>query len=250
MISTATWQKDSLQIDGSDGDWTGSFPYADQKLGLAYAVTNDQQNLYIRLTTQTEATIQRILRGGLTLYINNHGVKEELGAAGISFPTGNRIKRGDKLLNDRPELQQDKRIALNAVEDYSLFGFHAIKTPENYDYGKSNPEGIEVGIGLNASNALIYEAMIPLQSFLSRTELNNINRKTVAIGFVLDDAPGAAGGRNGGGGFSIGGGIGLGSFGGGGGLGVSIGSGALANIGGKKKGKQVKIWREMTLTRQ
>ncbi len=248
IVQTVHWQKDSLIIDGNDGDWTRPLPFLEEKQALSYAVSNDNNNLYILATTQNESTILRILRGGLTVYINSHGVKEEAGAAGISFPTGNRIRKDGRLLNDRPELQQDKHIALNAVEDYSLFGFHEIKTPANYDFGKSNPEGIELGIGLNSSNELVYEAMIPLGSFLSRNELINLNRKNFAIGFVLENIPGQNASR-GGGGVSIGGGIGLGSFGSGGGFGVSIGSGSLANIGGRKQGKPVKIWREFFLTK-
>lgn len=248
IVQTIYWQKDSLTIDGNDADWVKPLPYIDQKQALSYAVSNDNNNLYILATTQNEATILRILRGGLTVYINSHGAKEEAGAAGISFPTGNRIQKDGKLLNDRPELQQDKHIALNAVEDYSLFGFREIKTPANYDFGKSNPEGIELGIGLNSSNELVYEAMIPLSSFLNRNELINLNRKNFAIGFVLENIPGQNGSR-GGGGVSIGGGMGLGSFGGGGGFGVSIGSGALANIGGRKQGKPAKIWREFLFTK-
>jgi hypothetical protein len=250
LVQNISWQKDSLIINGDDGDWTKPLPLLDEKLGLAYAVSNDRDNLYILATSNNETTIQRILRGGLTVFINGHGVKEEAGAAGIVFPTGNRVNKDGKMLNDRPELQQNKQVALNAVADYSLFGFRQIKAQENFDYGKTNAEGIDVGIGLNPSGELVYEAMIPLNSFLVRNELGTTSRRNVAVGFVIETVPGQSGARGGGGGLSIGGGIGMGSFGSGGGIGVSIGSGALANIGGgRKQGKPTKIWRELQLAR-
>ncbi|MDB5210789.1 MAG: hypothetical protein JWQ30_1616 [Sediminibacterium sp.] len=243
------WQKDSLVIDGNDGDWTGPLPYRDEKEGLLYAVSNDNDNLYIRATTQNDATILKILRGGLTVYINSHGVKEEPGAAGISFPTGNRVNKDGKLLNDRPELQHDKRIGLGAVQDYSIFGFNVIKSPENFDYGKSNPEGIQLAVGLNAANDLVYEAMIPLRSFLTRGAMVNLGRKNFAVGLVLENIPAEAD-RQGNSGVSVGGGVGLSSYGGGGSVCFSIGSDALTNLFSRKKPKPYKIWREFLFTNE
>ena len=251
LVQTIKYQKDSLMVNGDDGDWVKPLPYYDDKTGLSYAVSNDNENLYILATSKNETTIQRVLRGGLTVLINNHGVKEEAGAAGIVFPTGNRVQKGDKMLNDRPELQQNKHVALDAVQDYSLFGFHEIKTPENFDYGKKNAEGIELGIGLNSANELVYEVMIPLSAFLNRMEIINLNRKSIAVGFILDNIPGQSNGRGGGGGgISIGGGLGFGSFGSGGGMGVSIGSGSLGRIGGgNRQGKPTKFWKELILAK-
>jgi hypothetical protein len=249
LAQTLAWQKDSLVIDGDDGDWTKALTYHIEKLGLAYSISNDKDNLYILASTNNETTIQRILRAGLTVYLNSHGVKDEASAAGISFPTGNRVKKDGQILNDRPELQQNKHLALSAVQDYSLFGFHRVKAAENFDYGKANADGIELGIGLNSANALVYELMIPLNSFLNKNELSIASRKSFAIEFVLETIPGEPGSEGGGGGISFGGGVGVGSYGNSGGVGVSVGSGNLATIGGGKKAKPFKIWKELYLAR-
>lgn len=249
LVQNSHWQEDSLTVNGDNTDWTNFFTFTDEKTGLSCIVSNDRENVYVLAATANETTIQRILRGGLTVYINNHGVKEEAGAAGISFPTGNRIQQGDKLLNDRPELQQNKQVALAAVQDYSLFGFPDIKTPENFDYGKSNPVGVQLAIGLNATGALVYEAAIPLTSFLSKTAALNPGRASIALGFVLENVPGQPGSGSRGGGLSIGGGLGFGSFGSGGGVGLSIGTGNLGRIGGgNRQGKPTKLWKEMLLS--
>lgn len=252
LVQPIRWQKDSLAINGDDADWIKPYLMLDEKLGLSYAVTNDTENLYILATTNNNATIQRILRGGLTVYINTHGVRDEAGTAGISFPTGNRVQKDGRMLNDRPELQQNNHVALSSVEDYSLFGFHETKTPGNFDYGKNNPDGIVLGIGLNPANELVYEAMIPLNSFLNRSEVVNLNRKNLSLEFVVENIPGQGGSRGGGGGgVSVGGGLGFGSFGSGGGLGLSIGTGSLGRIGGNgnRLGKPTKIWKDLTFAK-
>lgn len=248
-VQQLQYQRDSLQIDGNNSDWHQALLFRDNKLELAYSVSNDAENLYVQALTKKEETIQRILRGGLTLYINRHGVKEEIGAAGISFPTGNPVKKDGRMLNDRPEIRQNIRVALSAVADYSLFGFTDIKTPENYDFGNPNPAGVVLGIGLSPTNELVYEVKIPLASFLSANEMTSLSRRTLGIGWVLETVPGEEKRRNGGGGISIGGGIGMGSFGSGGGIGLSIGSGSLGRIGGGKKDKPLKIWQEVVLAK-
>jgi len=249
IVQPGHWQSNTLFINGDDSDWVKPLMYLDTKQNLAYTVSNDKDNLYILASTNNETTIQRILSGGLTVYLNNHGVKDEPGAGGISFPTGKITRQANKMMNDRPEYRNNKHVALDAVQDYSLFGFNTIKTQQNFDYGKANAEGIEVGIGLNNAGELVYKAMVPLSAFLNKSDISNAGRKSFTIGFVLEPLPPQSGSRGGGGGVSIGGGIGMGSFGSGGGIGVSIGSGALGRIGGGRNNRQVKIWREIMLAK-
>jgi hypothetical protein len=244
IVESAHWQKDSLLIDGSDSGWTKPLNYYDEKQGLYYAVSNDDRNVYISASTQNDATIIRILRGGMTLYINGHGTKDEYGAAGISFPTGNSHLKNENLLNSRPGLEQDKNIALRGVEDYSLFGFRTIRAPETFAYGQANVEGVEVAINMSSSKELIYEAKIPLNSFLTRAAVVNLSRNSFAVGFVLESMPAQPGN----GGVSVGGGVGFGSF-GGGSVGLSIGTGAIGDLF-RKKLKPVKIWKEFSFSNE
>jgi hypothetical protein len=240
------FQQDSLSIDGDNTDWKGALAHYDNKLDAAYSITNDATGLYIRLMTKNNATMQRILRGGLTVYINQHGVQETAGAAGISFPTGNRVKKGAQLLNEHPELEQSNKAALSAVQDYSLFGFSADKTPQNYDYGKPNPEGIQLAVGITASQELVYEGKVPFAAFQPGTDLSHWVNRSLSVGLMLETIPGEDMRRNGGGGLSIGGGLGFGSFGyGGSGMGISIGSGSLGRIGGGKKQKANMLWQDV-----
>lgn len=240
------FQQDSLSIDGDNNDWKGPLAHYDNKLDAAYAITNDAKGLYIRLMTKNNTTMQRILRGGLTVYINQHGVQETAGAAGISFPTGNRVKRGTELLNGHPEIAQSNKAALSAVQDYSLFGFGTDKTPQNFDFGKPNPEGIQLAVGITPSQELVYEASIPFTAFQPGVDWSHWVNKSLSVGLMFETIPGADMQRRGGGGLSIGGGLGFGDFGyGGSGMGISIGSGSLARIGGGKKQKANMLWQDI-----
>ena len=245
-----SWQTNPLVIDGSDNDWAGTTLLYDQKTDISYLVTNDRAYLYVLIRTANEHTQQQILRGGLTVLLNTHGVKDEHGAAGISYPTGN-LHQKNNLQSARPELNTNKNITLANAKDYSIFGFMKVKSVENYDLGKENPDGIEVNIGLSGSGALVYEAIVPYTALFNQGGAVNAPGRNIAVGILIDDIPDTQGQRGGrGGGLSFGGGVGLGSFGSGAGLGLSIGTGALG--GGNRQGrnlKQIKIWKEIELAK-
>ncbi len=247
-VAVLHWQHDTLSINGDDGDWIKPLTYQDEQMGLQYSITNDLDNLYIMLNSNNSNTIQRILRAGLTVYINTPGVKQASGSAAISFPTGNRVVKDGKMLNDKQELLQNNRMALTNVEDYSLFGFKQIKIVENYDYGKPNKAGVELAIGINSYKELVYEVSIPLLSILSANEINTLTRNSMAIGMLIESLPELAGNGSGNGsGVSVGVGMGMGTYGSGGGIGISFG----APIGGGRKNmdKPAKLWKEITLSK-
>ena len=247
-VAETVWQKETLTIDGSDNDWPSELFFYNDKNLISYSVTTDRSYVYILLKTQDEQRQQQILRGGLTVLLNTHGVKDPHDAAGISFPTGN-LHQKSNLLSSRPELGNNKNIALSNVQDYALFGFVSLKTIETFDYGKPNPENIEVGIGFNTSGALVYEAAIPFTALYNEHLISYPAGRDLAIGLILEEALTDQGQRNSrGGGLSIGGGIGFGSFGSGGGLGISIGSGALGG-GRNRASKQIKIWKEFLVSK-
>ena len=258
-VVTGVWQNNPIIIDGKDSDWIKPLTYTDTKERLSYSITNDKDNIYILISTKNEQEQQKILEGGLTVWINKQGEKNEEGAAGIAFPTGSH-SRDAGIMRGRPELYQEKKLMLAELKDYTLLGFNKNKAVENYDYGKISEEGVDVRIDFNASGELIYEALVPLSAVYAKNNLHSYGGRSLSVGFYIDGLlpqQGGYGGRRGGGGggVSIGAGMGMGSFGSGGGMGLSIGSGSLARIGGRGgKDQQLyklsKIWKEVSLAKQ
>jgi len=257
--ATGVWQNNAIIIDGRDSDWIKPLTYTDMKEKLNYSITNDKDNIYILMSTKNEQEQQKILEGGLTVWINKQGEKNEEGAAGIAFPTGSH-SRDAGIMKGRPELYQEKKIMLAELKDYTLIGFNKTKAVENYDYGKISEEGVDVRIDFNASGELIYEALVPLSAVYAKNSSHNYGGRSLTVGFYIDglipqqgQGYGRRRGGDGGGGVSIGGGMGMGSFGGGGGMGLSIGSGSLSRIGGGGRHQQLyklsKIWKEVSLAK-
>jgi hypothetical protein len=254
----ASWQRQPLLVDGSDADWIKPLPYYDKKEKISYDISNDKKNLYIMLSAKDRQEQQKILGGGLTIWINNQAVKENSYAFGIGYPTGHMPSRENSIMaRARPDLYQEKK---NSLEDdlasYSLYGFKKDETVQNFDSGQSNEEGIEIKIGFNNTGDLIYEALVPLSSIYPQNSSANFTGKSLAVGLYIEGLPPSEGMHRGGGGgspVSVGGGFGMGSFGSGGGIGLSINPGAFGRGGGRGADKQLyeqtQIWQVLPLAR-
>jgi len=248
------WQKQPLTIDGSDSDWVRPLPGLESTEKLTYAMTNDADNLYVLISTKDPAEQNKILSGGMTVWINNEGEKSSDGAIGLGFPLDPHSNRDKQLMAEaRPQVYKDRSAKLDDADAYELYGFTRQDPIQHFNYGDTNSAGVEVRMNYNGSGDLVYEAKIPLKAVFPRGNNIRYAGRDIAVGIFIEGIPAPPGARGGGGGggVSIGGGLGFGSFGSGGGVGISIGSGSLARIGGGgSKGQPYrpkKIWHEMTL---
>jgi hypothetical protein len=253
----SAWQKQSLTIDGSDSDWAGPLPYYVPEEKMGYAVSNNGTNLYIRLSVKDPQEQQKILQGGMTIWVNRTGDKSNETAVGIGFPLDNSKDRDRQIMEQaRPDQYKDKPVSLDDMNTYSLYGFTE-SSPASYDYGQANPEGIEVKMDYNKAGNMIYEALIPLKAIFPKNDPHYYFGREIAVGIFVEGVPSAPGRRRSGGGLGgvgigIGGGMGMGGF-GGGGLGMAIGGGSMIGGGGGRKDNQStpgKIWQVVTVAKQ
>ena len=255
-LQPTQWQNAPLTIDGNDSDWVKPLRYYASKEKLAYNITSDQENVYIQLTAKEEDVQEKIMKGGMTVWLNNRAEMNEERASGISFPTGTEGRRRNGApISGRAASGNDKESALGGLSDYRLFGFGSENSVSSYRFGQASDEGVEVNLNFNSEGDLVYEAKVPLKALYPKVTNGSYANKNLAVGFFIEGIlpqPGERGSGGGGGGISIGGGFGMGSF-GGSGMGVSIGSGSLGRIGGGggggKKAKQSRIWQTVYLAK-
>jgi len=246
----SSWQKQPLTIDGNDSDWVRPLPGLDAAEKLTYAMTNDADNLYVMISTKDAAEQNKILSGGMTVWVNNQGEKNSDQAIGLGFPLDPHSNREKQLMAEaRPEVYKNRSAKLDDADEYELYGFSLDEPIQHYKYDEENKEGVQVRMNYNQSGDLVYEAKIPLKAVYPK--LSHYTNRELAVGIFIEGIPAPPGSRGGGGGggVSIGGGLGFGSFGSGGGVGLSIGTGSLARIGGGKGSpyKPKKIWHVMTI---
>jgi len=253
----STWQRQPLTIDGSDKDWTKPLPYANSSEKINYSVTNDDQYLYILLETKSPQEQQKIIQGGMTVWVNTKADKSEAGAVGIGYPLDTRIDRDRQLMQEaQPDrYKNNKPVTLEDRKDYALYGFTKDSTG-SYGYADDdNPQGVKMRMDYSNEGDLVYEAAIPLSTlYPHHNPSSSYAANSIAVGIFVEGLPPDAQvprGNGGGGGpeIGVGGGLGFGSFGSGGGLGISIGTGSLIGGGGGRKQlfKSTQSWQVVQL---
>lgn len=165
----ATFEKTPLKIDGSSSDWKTTLDSKNND-SYSYGISNDMENLYIRININDLSIQKKVMLAGLTVWIDTTGKKKE--TSGITCPIQkipsskiNRISR------DIPRWDN------NQILDAEFIGFE--KSIETY-YITNNPYEIEVSIDQDEFKSLYYEMKIPFKSIYSNC--SNISLKTLSIG--------------------------------------------------------------------
>jgi len=215
---TGKWQGTPITIDGSNLDWPSPYSDYDVEAGLGYMVTNDKDNLYITVETGDAATQLKILREGLTVWIDKTGEKEEKIAINYPLPnTGS--TRQEQRQEDRPQggtmksalgdgdgarldLVERVKALLPAAHEYSLEGFK--RCNGFFPIAQTDTCGVMVRIGLDDQNELVWEAVVPFKSFYFKPQIGRMDMgRPISIAFEttgLERPKGTrpAGGRGGG----------------------------------------------------
>lgn len=211
-VYESTFQDPPLKIDGSSSDWTTTL---DSKNNNSYShgISNDNENLYVRINVNDPSIQRKIILAGLTVWIDTTGKKKE--NFGITCP----IQKIPSSKMNR-SLMGIPKWDNNQILDAEFIGFE--KSIEPY-YISNNPYKVEVSINQDEFKSLYYEMKIPFKSIYSNC--SNISLKTLSIGLetgalkipsqgINNQAVKMAGGGKGGGGTRGGGGRGGGGRGG------------------------------------
>jgi hypothetical protein len=99
----SVWRKQNITIDGNDNDWSNSLISLD-KINASVGMTNDNEFLYLCLSTNDPELENKIISGGLTLWFqgnddenNKFGVHYPLGMSDTAMPSfDENMKPGDR----------------------------------------------------------------------------------------------------------------------------------------------------------
>ena len=79
------WLDRDLTIDGRNEDWKGALEYLDDP-GVAVGLLNDDDFLYLTVSTSEQATAMQMIRAGTTIWFDSDGGDDK--TFGIRFPVG------------------------------------------------------------------------------------------------------------------------------------------------------------------
>jgi hypothetical protein len=235
MAPEGHYQDSAIVADGNAGDWGLPLRFGNESHTIQYNVTNDSKNIYICVLSADAITQLRMVRFGMTVYVDPKGDKhkdislhfpigKQPDPAGYRGRGGNASRESDKSRIQELLLQSDY---------YGTTGFLGIENGQFATADTQHP--IKVAMKLNDKDSLlVYEAVIPLKNIPGIKP----GKKNFSIGIVLNgmQGPGENGNGNGaqpsqgGGGGMRGGGMG------GGGMRGGMGGGGGGGMRGGRQG--------------
>jgi hypothetical protein len=238
-VSPARWKTKEIVIDGNDNDWVQPLNFYDDKSGLKFAICNDNQNLYLCFTPNDELKMRKMISAGWAITLSSKEKKKKF-SCDLTFPAVNLMGLGTGAAGSNNE---KRAFGNNLITTYRS-QITAILTKgfiSNQSEVKLNDrDGINIAIGANSIQHLVYEIAIPLrelylENLIHLDELITLNVKVNALerpnsGSSNNFSSGMGGGRMGGGGGRMGGGRMGGRM--GSGMGGEMSRGGVNNSGG------------------
>jgi hypothetical protein len=192
-IMPGTWQSTPIVIDGDCTDWPSPYPNYDAKAMVAYATSNDKENLYITMQTGDPLTQVKILKQGMTVSIDTSGQRDA--TFNINYPLQNDddlselFSQGDRQKKDgSPQLsrqfeQKLEKSAENSIQ-FSIDGFGTCNG--GYLVSQTLPCGVTVKVSIDEYKQLVWEAVVPFKAIFDRESITATwAGKPISVSFLV-----------------------------------------------------------------
>lgn len=174
-----TWQAQPIKIDGDCTDWPSPYPNYDAKAMVAYATSNDAENLYVTIQTGDPLTQIKILKQGMAVSIDTSGRKDASSFV-INYPLQNpddlselfaqKKDGGSSLSHLSRQFDQKLQKSAESCNQYSLEGFGTCNG--GYMVSQNAPCGVKVRLRIDEYKQLVWEAMVPLKALLNKDNIS------------------------------------------------------------------------------
>ncbi len=170
------------------------FRYYDAESKISYLVTNTDSTIHLRLRSNNELTITKILRTGLTVYLDPSGKKKR--DIAIKYPLGEKAvmpmnKQGSMPENQGDRKDIDRRITMTSKDGMYINDEYS----EAFSIIQSNPP-VFVTLSTEQGTELIYDLTIPI-SKISKTGKSGLSNLSIGIITGSFDEPDLSDDQNG-----------------------------------------------------
>ncbi|WP_316744749.1 hypothetical protein [Pedobacter antarcticus] len=176
------WMNQPVIVDGNSREWHEPLNNFNSDTKLAFALGNDDKNLYLVVESLDEVTTGKVIRGGLTLNINTSGKKKDgikINFLGVSQPPAPHGESRDSVSQHLPA--SGSHVRDSGVKVISVSGFKQI--PDG-TLIIPNDAGIQVAAAFNERREYICELAIPL----AQLSLTGKEAKGIAYQIKINNA--------------------------------------------------------------
>ena len=170
--------KSEMTIDGNLDEWGDSLHYFFEKQNLQYEIANDEHHVYIAMQVRDGAWQMQALNQGFNFTINIDGKRKD--GATITFPLPDRESLKALAAKDKDERPADIRQGiLGAVRGIYVKGM--VDVVDGL-ISLNNHYGIKAAVAIDSTDAVCYEAAIPLE----RLGLQSADEKEMAFNIKIN----------------------------------------------------------------
>ena len=159
---SSTWRDREVSIDGVDAEWQRAVMYVQDK-NVAIGLLNDEEYLYICLSTVDSWRIRQMMGSGLTLWFDPDGGKDK--TFGINFPLGMQLSQPDmdreKMHMPREQMPDQERLKEMVEESAKEMVILGPGKDEHRRMPVHGSQHIQVKVGYSGGK-LVYELRVPL----------------------------------------------------------------------------------------
>ncbi|MEI8073156.1 MAG: hypothetical protein WCH78_00295 [Bacteroidota bacterium] len=165
-ISEAKWQAKPITLDGNDNEWSHPFNFYDNQSALIFSISNDSKNLYVCFSNNDRMKTGKMMKAGWSLELFSSEKKRKFDAS-IVFP-----KSIDPGINMKSDFNAAVKIYKSEIQTIKTKGF----LTSNGDVSLSNEQGINIAVGADEEEKIVYEFKIPLKELMEedKIQLNEI----------------------------------------------------------------------------
>jgi hypothetical protein len=195
-VYTSLWQTAQVKADGNPTEWSKPLKHYDATTKLQFTFSNDLQNMYVCIRATDETAQQKILKGGLELWIDTTGNTKE--RIGIKFPLPEaEAKSAQRNENRQEEISRDTRSKKKFRSDKTEMELVGFKGAAGGVMPIKNIYGIATNINMDSLDILTYEAIIPFKTFFKDSLSARDSLKVIGLKIVLNGVPTAKKGGKG-----------------------------------------------------
>lgn len=148
-----------ITVDGHLEDWGDTLLYEYTNQNLQYEIKNDDANLYVAMRVRDKDRQLQVLSQGFSFMVNVKGRKRE--GPTLVYPIADRLSFRSIMSADNENRPEDMRIgALQAIRAIYVLRFDDILDGQ---ISLENQYGIQAGAVIDSTDALCFEAVIPLE---------------------------------------------------------------------------------------
>ncbi|HUN64722.1 MAG TPA: hypothetical protein VMW43_01370 [Bacteroidota bacterium] len=178
------WRGSGITIDGSDTEW-GSSLLLFEKEKVAVGIANDESNLYLCIKCMDRSLQQKIIRGGLTVWLDSAGSDHKI--FGIHFPVGMQSGDSPRRMEDRADSENPDQASREAERDFlSRMYEMEVLGGENMvleKFQNLHPSGMQLAIS-DSTGPIVYELKVPFRTRAGqRYAIGTDAGGTIGIGF-------------------------------------------------------------------